>query len=239
MIFLSYLTLKSIKMFYFEEWLLQKCFLCGALTPQAICVDCEQLLPKMDNCCRCCASPVSQPNVLCGNCFKNPPFFDEIKGVFSYQYPLDKLILTAKYGENFSVLKQLGMLMVEHFKHQSKPDVLIPVPSHLKDLKKRGFNQAVELAKLLRKHLQIPLNTESCHCVKHKRPQEGLSAKERHANVRDIFTVRQIPTHWQHIVIVDDVVTTGATVNEIARLCRQQTAAKISVWAGARVNNFL
>ena len=87
---------------------------------------------------------------------------------------------------------------------------------------------------MLKKYLQVPLNMDICHCIKHKRPQEGLSAKERHANVRNIFEVQKMPKDWQHIVIVDDVVTTGATVNEIARLFREQSSAKISVWAGAR-----
>jgi len=124
--------------------------------------------------------------------------------------------------------------MAEHFKHENKPDVLIPVPSHLKDLKQRGFNQAVELAKWIHKDLNIPINTNTCQCVKPKLQQKELSAKERHQNIRGVFAVDKVPAHWQHLVIIDDVVTTGATVNEIARVFRAQTSAKISVWACAR-----
>lgn len=214
--------------------LLQKCALCGALSHDSVCEKCEQILPRPEHLCQRCAKPLFQHHTICGDCLRFPPAFDEIKPVFFYQYPLDRLIMAAKYGENFGVLKQLGAWMVEHFKHEKKPDVLIPVPSHLNDLKKRGFNQAVELAKWIHKDLNIPLNTNICNCIKQKRPQAGLSAKERHQNVRSVFAVKNVPPHWQHLVIIDDVVTTGATVNEIARLFRAQTTAKISVWACAR-----
>ena len=226
--------LKQIYHTDFTKFMLQKCALCGALSNDAVCRKCEQILPRPQHLCRRCAKPLFQHHAICGDCLRFPPAFDEIKPVFSYQYPLDRLITTAKYGENFSVLKQLGKWMAEHFKHEKKPDVLIPVPSYLNDLKKRGFNQSVELAKWIRKDLDIPVNTNICHCIKQKRPQAGLSAKERHQNVKGVFEVKNISKDWQHLVIVDDVVTTGATVNEIARLFRAQTAAKISVWACAR-----
>lgn len=219
---------------FFNQVFLQKCVLCGALSDTIICSDCETLLPRLGHICQCCAKPLFQHQTICGDCLKFSPAFDQIKPVFSYQYPLDRLIIAAKYGANFGVLKQLGLWMVDHFKDERKPDVLIPVPSHLNDLKKRGFNQSVELAKWVSKRLQIPLNIDICECVKQKRPQAGLSKKERHQNVKDVFAVGEMPTSWQHIVIIDDVVTTGATVNEIARLCRQRTTAKISVWACAR-----
>jgi ComF family protein len=213
---------------------LQKCALCGALSDEAVCKNCEQILPHPKHICQCCAKPLFQHQTTCGDCLKFPPAFDQIKPVFSYQYPLDRLILAAKYGANFSVLKQLGLWMADHFKYENKPDVLMPVPSHLKDLKKRGFNQSVELAKWVSKRLQIPLNIDLCECIKQKRPQAGLSKKERRQNVKGVFAVGKMPASWQHIVIIDDVVTTGATVNEIARLFRTQTTAKISVWACAR-----
>ncbi len=219
---------------FFNRVVLQKCALCGALSNKAVCKNCEQILPRPQHFCQRCAQPLFQHQTICGNCLKFPPFFDEIKPVFLYQYPLDKLIISAKYGKNFAVLKQLGFWMIEHFKYEKKPDVLIPVPSYLNDLKKRGFNQSVELAKFISKRLEIPLNVDICECIKQKRPQEGLSAKERHQNVKGVFRIKNISPHWQHLVIIDDVVTTGATVNEIARLCREQTTAKISVWAGAR-----
>lgn len=226
--------LKQLTQLDLTHILLQKCALCGALSKEIVCEKCTQILPRPQYVCQCCAKPLFQHHTVCGDCLKFPPAFNEIKPVFSYHYPLDKLILAAKYEKNLAILNQLGLWMIEHFKYESKPDVLIPVPSHLNDLKKRGFNQAVELAKLLSNALNISLNTTVCHCIKQKRPQAGLSAKERLQNVKGVFEVKNISPHWQHIVIVDDVVTTGATVNEIARLFREQSLAKISGWVSAR-----
>lgn len=231
--FKSFLTL--VQEIPCAEFILQKCALCNALSRDAVCEKCAQILPRPTHVCQRCAKLLFQHHLTCGDCLKFPPYFHEIKAVFSYQYPLDQLILAAKYGGQFGVLKQLGMWMAEHFQTEEKPDVLIPVPSHLKDLRKRGFNQSVELANWVGKELKISINTNICHCIKQKKPQAGLSGKERRKNVHNVFEVRNIPTHWQHIVIIDDVVTTGATVNEIARLFRTHTTAKISVWACARV----
>lgn len=218
----------------FTNIILQKCALCSALSEDIVCEKCTQILPRPQHICQCCAKPLFEHHLICGDCLRFPPYFNEIKPVFPYRYPVDQLILSAKYGAQFGILKQLGIWMAEHFKNEKKPDVLIPVPSHLKDLRKRGFNQAVELAKWIKHGLNIPINTNICNCIKQKRPQAGLSAKERHQNVKGVFEIKNIPSYWQHLVIVDDVVTTGATVNEIARLCREQTTAKISVWACAR-----
>lgn len=226
--------LKQLAHLNLTHAILQNCALCGALSNKVVCEKCAQILPRPQHICQCCAKPLFQHHTTCGDCLRFPPSFNEIKPVFSYQYPLDRLITAAKYGKNLAVLNQLGLWMIDHFKYENKPDILIPVPSHLKDLKKRGFNQAVELAKLISNALNISLNTNVCHCIKQKRPQAGLSAKERHQNVKGVFEIKNIPSHLQHIVIVDDVVTTGATVNEIARLFREQSSAKISVWAGAR-----
>jgi ComF family protein len=125
--------------------------------------------------------------------------------------------------------------MAQHLTIEEKPDVLIPVPLHLNRLRKRGYNQALELAKIITQHTRIPLNNEACIRYRDTPPQAHLSGEQRQNNLRNAFKIGRVKSHWQHIVIVDDVVTTGTTVHEIARIFLEQTAIqKLEVWCCAR-----
>jgi ComF family protein len=126
--------------------------------------------------------------------------------------------------------------MAQHIVIEKFPDVLIPVPSHPKSLRSRGYNQALELTKTIAKHHNIPYDYTACQCVKKKRKQSTLSDAERRKNVKGIFQIKQIKSHWQHVVLVDDVVTTGATVNELATIFFQAGVPQVEVWCCARRN---
>ena len=220
------------------NWLLpQSCFLCGGISDRTLCPACLADLPYQQIACNRCACALPQNGEeRCQNCLRHPVVFDKAKTVFAYEYPVDKLIQAAKYNQNLAVLKILGQLMAQHIVIEKFPDVLIPVPSHPKGLRSRGYNQALELTKIIAKHHNISYDYTACQCIKKKRKQSTLSDEERRKNVKGIFQIKQIKSHWQHVVLVDDVVTTGATVNELATIFLQAGIPQVEVWCCARRN---
>jgi len=116
------------------------------------------------------------------------------------------------------------------------PECIIPVPLHKHRLHERGFNQALELARLIARQLKVPLNYSLCRREKATPFQSGLSARQRKQNLRNAFNVIQTPA-YNHVAIFDDVVTTGSTVNELARQLKEEGVEIIEVWAIARTGN--
>lgn len=114
------------------------------------------------------------------------------------------------------------------------PQCLIAVPLHPKRLRERGYNQALEIARPLAKSLAIKLENNLCQRVKHTPPQTDLKLKDRRVNLRHAFHINTIK-HYRHIAIIDDVITTGQTVQELARVFRLAGVETIEVWAVARV----
>lgn len=111
--------------------------------------------------------------------------------------------------------------------------MIVPVPLHPKRLRERGFNQALELARYLEKPLQIKCRKDVVQRIRNNRPQQGMNAKQRRSNVKQSFAVNQ-PLAGERVLIVDDVVTTGTTVNELAKTLKKAGATSVSVLALAR-----
>lgn len=132
---------------------------------------------------------------------------------------------------NARVLVQLMLPSLEAL--NDRPDLILPVPLHPERLRERGFNQSLELARHLGKTLNIPVDTKSCERIKATLPQSGLGKKERKKNVRGAFALRG-PLKVRHLVLVDDVITTGNTLEELARLCKKAGVEKVSAWCAAR-----
>lgn len=116
---------------------------------------------------------------------------------------------------------------------KEKPQRLIPVPLHRKRYHQRGFNQAIEIAQPISRQLNIPLDTRCCLRRVDTTAQAELHADERRKNIRGAFQVRH-HINYKHVAIIDDVVTTGATVNELAKMLRKEGVTKIEVWCCAR-----
>jgi ComF family protein len=162
---------------------------------------------------------------------------------FSYEYPLDALIHKFKYRANLTCGKLLAQMLAEAIKHRAQdddwemPDLIIPTPLHWQRLWLRGFNQAEILAKEVARELQIPVEPKLIQ-RKHKTPsQKGLSRSERQKNLRKSFTVKERDLKAiqnKRIALVDDVVTTTATVRELSALLMKQGAKDVQVWALAR-----
>ncbi|MDM8546757.1 ComF family protein [Candidatus Venteria ishoeyi] len=238
--------LKSVQGFFktgFAQLALsQHCFLCHSLNADIICPDCLQDLPRIGNACPRCAQalPVHLTGAEhCPFCQKQKLGFDTAQAAFQYAYPVNKLILAGKYHYRLELLRYLGTFMAQQLPLDELPDVLLPVPSPLSMLRRRGYNQAVELARWIQKRYPLPIDTRhvSCHNKKHAQA-ELTTYQERQRNVRGIFQVQPLPAHWRHVWIIDDVMTTGATASELAKTVRHAGAEKVTVWCCARNQRF-
>lgn len=219
------------------------CLLCAQISSDeiALCPACQGALPRMGDCCARCAIalPAITLNGLCGNCLFDPPAFDHCFSLGPYEYPLRELISRFKFQGSFScgaALAQLLAMQLEPHWQTQCPTLLLPVPLHPSRLRGRGFNQSGELARILARHFPTQMTQTLCQRIRATPSQKGLSAQERASNLRGAFSIGEWKPAWRHVAIVDDVVTTMSTVNEIARLLKKRGAERVDVVSLARVN---
>lgn len=157
--------------------------------------------------------------------------------MFLYLEPIRYLICAMKFHANYSCAGLMGLLMTEHLRTLNSvfPELIIPVPLHRNRLKQRGFNQSIELARGVSKGLGIPMQLNHCIRRRDTAPQSGLISKQRRKNVKGAFAIIR-PIKEKHVAIFDDVITTGSTVNELAKTLRQHGIEIIEVWSIARAN---
>lgn len=145
------------------------------------------------------------------------------------------MIKSLKYKHKYFYAELLGKIILEsiYSGNSPLPECIIPVPLHALRLLKRGFNHSELIGRYLADHLHIPLEVHCCKRIKNTQQQSDLSVKQRRKNIAGAFSV-QSPLNFQHIAIVDDVVTTGSTVNELARTLKLAGVSRVEVWACAR-----
>lgn len=222
-----------------------------------LCEPCHKQLPILSHFCRYCAGSLGEKgytqanksmalslimletqDVICESCRNTPPPFDITHALFSYEDSIKRLILNLKFQQDLKIARILGELLTakiqrEWYRDLPLPSIIIPMPLHAKRLKKRGFNQALEIAKPVSKILRLPIDITSCKRTKYTEPQAMLSAQERIKNVNNAFEIVTDFSH-QHVVILDDVITTGHTVTALASALKAAGASKIDVWCCAR-----
>lgn len=223
---------------YIHRYLLPPiCVTCGRVAEEALdlCRGCHAALPYLGAACRQCALPLAQQGV-CGQCLRVPPPFEQTFSLFRYAHPVDHLLQQLKFNRRLVNARLLAALMAEAIQHQGQrlPDLIVPVPLHRRRLQARGYNQAVELARPLSKQLGVPLALDYCRRVRETALQSDLPAKQRRTNVKKAFKI-DVSLHGREIAIVDDVMTTGNTVAELARVMRDSGARVVDVWICARV----
>ncbi len=216
------------------------CLLCSSTNTSGmdICSPCLDELPHNQHCCHVCALPLPphhSGSLVCGNCLKQVPLFDRCHAAFSYGYPISNLISAFKFSGKLQNGRLLASLLIKSIeaKQLPIPDLILPVPLHRSRLRERGFNQALELARPLGRHFHIPVDTRKCKRILATKAQSNLDKKWRRKNVRGAFKLTQKLEH-SHVVILDDVVTTGSTVLELARILKQDGVKRVDVWALAR-----
>ncbi len=217
------------------------CVMCGGPGQSPafdLCAACEADLPLNEPACHRCGEPLTgattQP-LLCGGCLRREPRFHVSHCVYRYAYPIDHLVRALKYHGAIVHARVLGELLARRLargRSDPWPSCIVPTPLATERFHERGYNQAIELGRSLEKRLGIPLRTDLVTRVRHTREQAALSRKERRKNVRGAFAATG-NLRAAHIAVLDDVVTTGCTVNELARVLRRAGAARIEVWAVA------
>lgn len=215
------------------------CVLCGVSTKQtySLCAECENDLPTIEKSCIQCGIPLETKKSLCGKCLKEPSFIDYTFSLFVYESPIDFLIAELKFKQQLFCASILGHLMAKSLKKclglQDYPDVILPVPLHMGRLKKRGFNQSLEISRPISSGLNIPIVNKLARRIKSTRSQVDLSASQRKKNIKGCFQMSAMPA-YKHVVLVDDVVTTGSTTNELARVLKESGVERVGVWTIAR-----
>jgi ComF family protein len=172
---------------------------------------------------------------ICGACLKKTPPFERCLAPLLYQHPVGELVSGLKFQQKLSHGRVMAALLLDYIEQEldEPPQLLIPVPLHKDRLRERGYNQALELARPLSRRLGIPLDYRSCRRIRSTKPQSALQIKERRKNVRGAFEIKgEIPA--RHVALVDDVVTTGNTVRELALLLKRHGVRRVDVWAVAR-----
>ena len=210
----------------------QDCFLCGAGSGSALlCAECAASLPAAPRpCCPVCALPTPAGEV-CGACLREPPGFDATLACYVYDFPVDRLVQALKYGGTLAVAAWLGQALASG----SPPDaeLMLALPLHPRRLRERGFNQATEIARDLARRLRLPLAHGLVERGTDTAPQASLPWAQRRRNVCGSFLCRA-DLSGKRIAVVDDVMTTGAALNELAGALKRAGAARVTNLVAAR-----
>lgn len=225
------------------------CVLCKAPSRRTLdlCQPCEAGLPWITSGCTICALPLepslaAHPMTACGQCLTAPPLFDSCRAAFAYQEPITGMIRRFKHYHSFRDGWILGELLGRHLRQQlrggNRPDLIVPVPAHWRRRWQRGYNQTELLARHVSQRLNIPMQRRLLRVNRHHPSQQGLGRAERRANLRDSFRVdEKAALDGLHIALLDDVVTTGATADELAQRLKYRGAMEVEVWSLARTPN--
>ncbi len=182
--------------------------------------------------CPRCAQPTPM-GAVCGACLKRPPAFAAALAVLRYDHPVDVLVQRLKYGGELALAGWFADLLAQSLPSQASPDLLIPMPLHPARLRQRGFNQAAEIGRALARRLKIPCQPDACRRLRDTPPQAGLPLDERRKNLRGAFAC-VTDLRDRRIALLDDVMTSGTSLEELAKTALKAGAAEVEVWAVAR-----
>ena len=236
-------TWQALRLWLGATVLPAQCALCGIGCPQVLCLPCRaQYLGQTRPRCRQCANPLADFDVaqLCGRCLHQWPAYDATITALDYAAPVDQLLLQLKFGARLALAPLFAQLLYAAMQQRSgweRPQLLCPVPLGPARLAERGFNQALEIARPLARLLAVPLQPRLALRVRETRAQSGVAPRERQANLAHAFVIA--PEHAAllprcHVGIVDDVMSSGHTVDALATACKRAGAARVSVLVVAR-----
>ena len=216
-----------------SHWLAQDCLLCGSVSDDSLlCAACANNLPKLPKpgCPRCALpTPIGE---ICGRCLAKSPYYDTTIAAYHYDFPLDKLVQSFKYGHRLSLGNFFGKQLAA-LAQGLTADLIIPLPLHHERLRERGFNQALELARPISKALDIPIDATSFGRTRNTPAQANLAWREREKNIRGAFHC-SADFSGKRLLLIDDVMTTGASLNECARTLKLHGASSVTLLAVAR-----
>ena len=207
------------------------CFVCRGRARETLCEHCDADLPRLREpvCPRCALD--SPSGALCGRCLAQPPHYDATVAALGYRFPADALVHALKFRGELALAPFLGGLILERTRNASA-DCVVPVPLSRERLRERGYNQAVEIAR----HLGGRLELDACLRERDAPPQTGLDREARRRNVRGAFRCRR-SFAGERVAVVDDVMTTGATLDELARTLKAAGATSVVNWVVCRTTS--
>jgi len=212
----------------------QNCILCGSVCGhRQLCTGCSQDLPLHHSpCCPVCALPATQGEV-CGNCLKLPPRFDATTAALNFDFPADAIVRALKYQGQLEIAGLLATILAQRLAGCDKPDFILPMPLHATRLQQRGFNQAAEIARRVAHRLAVPFTVNAAVRVRATDPQAGLPLEQRRKNLRGAFAAAE-DLSGKKIAVIDDVMTTGTSLNELAKTLKAAGAVRVECWVAAR-----
>jgi ComF family protein len=213
----------------------QDCWLCGTAAPSSLCAPCAADLPRATTAaCRVCALPLPAAGT-CGACLAHPPAFDGSVAALTYDWPADRMVIAFKYRAALGLAAPLAGLLLDAVTAAAgaRPDLLVVPPLSPARLAERGYNQSLEIARALGRRLGLRVDAAALARVRDTAPQARLPLDERARNVRGAFDARR-RFDGLAIAVIDDVMTTGATLAEIASVLKRTGAARVDNWVVAR-----
>ena len=207
----------------------KRCPVCGDIVSKRgadICPKCEKKLNYVEEpYCLKCGKPLIDEREYCDDCCKKKHSYNEGRAVLCYDEVSSKSIYGFKYNSRQEYAKFYGRIMTEKLKRKIKawnPDLIVPVPVHKSKLKTRGYNQAALIARELSKSLKIPCRDDLVIRKSNTKVQKELNAKEREINLKKAFIVRENSVKLKSVLIVDDIYTTGSTIDSVARCLKEK-----------------
>lgn len=213
---------------------MSSCLLCAAPHSRdlPLCQACLADLPWLRTACPRCAMPGDAAS-LCGHCLTAPPPFDLAIAPFLYRFPVDIMVRRFKFQRRLWWVRILGECLAARGVLLPRPACLVPVPLHWRRRCTRGYNQALEIARVAGAALDLPVDYRLIRRVRAGPRQAQLSGDQRRRNLRGAFQLTR-ESRMRSIAIVDDVMTTGTTAGEIARLLKRSGVKEVQVWTAAR-----
>lgn len=212
-------------------------YCCLAMPPSSTiwCQPCLHLIPNVPRC-KQCGLHTEHDTDVCGECLLHPPQWDRLFCISDYSEPLKEYVSKLKYAQHFWLAQDLGVLLSEYITDPAP--LIIPVPLHWKRFWWRSYNQSDLLGWTLAREFNLEKTVTHCDTkivkrIKATRPQQGLSRSFRQTNLLGAFKVMK-PINEKHVAIVDDVVTTGATINLLCAELRKAGVERIDVYAVCR-----
>lgn len=217
-----------------------RCLLClGQALDRCLCPDCLRDLPWQEHACQGCALPLPPQDdestaLLCADCLRQPPLWRRAQALFRYDFPIDRLIAAFKYHGRLALSDLFGCLLADSLAPVERPDLILPVPVHSRRLRQRGYNQTALLAVVMSRRLGVDCDRHSLCRLRDTVMQKNLSSSARLANLQAAFIWRGPPLTGRRVLLVDDVMTTGATVQVICPMLLAAGAESIDVIVLAR-----
>ena len=211
------------------------CLSCAMPIPSSdyLCSYCQQALPRVVNACNRCGLPNKASGPVCPACQQNPPRWQKMIAPLIYQQTVRQLIHDYKFDEQLYI----GQALLTHiYTAYNSPSIeaLIPVPLHKSRLLERGFNQSEELARVLSRLLDIPFDRHCLQRIRPTLPQSGLSLNKRQKNLMQAFNYNPPLPGYKSVAIIDDVITTGSTMDEICKRLHLAGVRHVEVWSLCR-----